>query len=66
MYISRIIVRNFRNFRFLDAALEPGTTCVIGENNTGKTNLVHAIRLAIDANHPVRRTVRRRRTAWVC
>jgi len=50
MYISRIIVRNFRNFRFLDAALEPGTTCVIGENNTGKTNLVHAIRLAIDAN----------------
>lgn len=50
MYISRIVVRNFRNFRFLDAALEPGTTCVIGENNTGKTNLVHAIRLAIDAN----------------
>lgn len=50
MYISRIVVRNFRNFRFLDATLEPGATCIIGENNTGKTNLVHAIRLAIDAN----------------
>ena len=50
MYISRILVRNFRNFRFLDTTVEPGATCIIGENNTGKTNLVHAIRLAIDAN----------------
>jgi len=50
MYISRIVIRNFRNFRLLDATLEPGATCVIGENNTGKTNSVHAIRLAIDAN----------------
>ena len=25
-------------------------TCIIGENNTGKTNLLHAIRLVLDAN----------------
>ena len=50
MYISRVVVRNFRNFKHLDVSLRPGVTCVIGENNTGKTNLLHAIRLAIDAN----------------
>src|SRR3954468_8995 len=26
-----------------------GTTCLIGENNTGKSNFLHAIRLCIDA-----------------
>jgi len=50
MYISRIFIKNFRNFSHLDVALEPGVTCVLGENNLGKTNLFHAIRLAIDVN----------------
>lgn len=48
VYISRIVIRNFRNFAHLDIALQPGTTCIVGENNTGKTNLLHAIRLVID------------------
>ena len=50
MYISRVVVRNFRNFKHLDVKLRDGVTCVIGENNTGKTNLLRAIRLAVDAN----------------
>ncbi len=49
MYVSRIVVRNFRNFRHFDVSLNPGVTCVVGENNTGKTNLLRAIRLPIDA-----------------
>jgi putative ATP-dependent endonuclease of the OLD family len=31
-------------------SIGPGTTCIIGENNTGKSNLLHAIRLCIDAS----------------
>lgn len=50
MYISRIVIRNFRNFKHLDVGLKNGITCVIGENNTGKTNFFRAIRLAVDAN----------------
>lgn len=50
MYISRLYIRNFRNFAELDIGLSDGLTCIIGENNTGKTNLLHAIRLALDAN----------------
>jgi putative ATP-dependent endonuclease of OLD family len=50
MHLSRIVIRNFRNFASLDVRLRDGVTCVIGENNTGKTNLLHALRLAIDTN----------------
>jgi len=50
VYISRIVIRNFRNFEHLDIELEPGVTCIVGENNTGKTNLLHAIRLPLDIN----------------
>jgi len=50
MYISRLVIRNFRNFKDLDIAFDSKVTCIIGENNVGKTNLLHAIRLAIDAN----------------
>ena len=49
MKISRVVIRNFRSFAHLDVPITDGTTCVIGENNTGKTNFLHAIRLCIDA-----------------
>ncbi len=50
MYISRIVIRNYRNFEFLDVTLGDNVTTVIGENNTGKTNLLYALRLVVDAN----------------
>lgn len=49
MKISRIVIRNFRSFEYLDVPISSGTTCVIGENNTGKSNFLHAIRLCLDA-----------------
>lgn len=49
MRISRVVIRNFRSFERLDVPLSAGTTCLIGENNTGKSNFLHAIRLCIDA-----------------
>ena len=50
MFISRVVIRNYRNFKHLDVKLKNGVTCIIGENNTGKTNFLRAIRLAVDAN----------------
>lgn len=49
MRISRVAIKNFRSFECLDLPISGGTTCVIGENNTGKTNFLHAIRLCLDA-----------------
>lgn len=50
MYIRRLVVRNYRNFESIDVSLSPGVTCIVGENNSGKSNLIDALRLAIDAN----------------
>ncbi len=50
MYISRLFVKNFRNLRHLDVEILPGVTCFIGENNSGKTNIFHAVRLVLDGN----------------
>ena len=52
MFISRVVIRNFRNFEHIDVELDAGLTCIVGETNSGKTNLLHALRLALDANLP--------------
>ena len=50
MRLSRVVIKNFRSFEHLDVPISQTTTCVIGENNTGKTNFLHAIRLCIDSS----------------
>jgi putative ATP-dependent endonuclease of OLD family len=52
MKISRVVIKNFRSFDLVDVPLNELVTCVIGENNTGKSNFFHAIRLCIDNNLP--------------
>jgi putative ATP-dependent endonuclease of OLD family len=49
MFISRVVIRNFRNFQQLDVTLGDGVTSVVGEDNTGKSNFIFALRLALDA-----------------
>ncbi len=46
MRISRVIVQNYRNIEKTDIVLN-GTTAVIGENNSGKTNLMRALSLPL-------------------
>ena len=47
MFLSRIRVKNFRNFRDLDVRLGP-TSVVVGENAVGKSNLLFALKLVLD------------------
>ncbi|MCU7806049.1 MAG: AAA family ATPase [Candidatus Thiodiazotropha sp. (ex Lucinoma borealis)] len=51
MYLSRIVVTNFRNFSTLDVELD-GNVVVVGENRVGKTNLLYALRLIFDPTLP--------------
>lgn len=48
MYISKLIIRNFRVFdsEGITATFKKGVNAVIGENNCGKSALVDALRLA--------------------
>lgn len=52
MYISRLLIRNFRNFRNVSFDFKKGVNTIIGENGSGKTNLFYAIRLLIDESMP--------------
>jgi putative ATP-dependent endonuclease of OLD family len=51
MHLSRITIKNFRNFSKLDVALD-GNVVVVGENKVGKSNLMHALRLLFDPSLP--------------
>lgn len=51
MYISRVYIRNYRNFEQFDLFIPDGSPLtVIGGNNSGKTNFLQAIRLVLDSS----------------
>ena len=50
MYISRVYIRNYRNFEEFDLFIPDGSPLtIIGGNNCGKTNFLQAIRLVLDS-----------------
>jgi putative ATP-dependent endonuclease of OLD family len=50
MHISKVAVRNYRNFMNSTFEFYKGINTIIGENGSGKTNLFRAIRLILDDN----------------
>lgn len=46
MYICKVAIENFRNFKTFEIKLKPFTV-IIGENNIGKSNLLEAISLVL-------------------
>ncbi len=48
MFISKVKVENFRNLKNFEINLNEGLNVILGENNVGKTNLVSAIRIALN------------------
>ena len=52
MYISKLSIRNFRNFCNVSLDFNKGVNTIIGENGSGKTNLFYAIRIMIDESMP--------------
>jgi putative ATP-dependent endonuclease of OLD family len=50
MHLSRIVIKNYRTLSFVDVPIAEKASCIIGENNTGKSNLIQALRLCLDVN----------------
>ena len=48
MHIAKIEIMNFRNFKTLTVAGLGPAAVIIGANNVGKSNLLHALRLVLD------------------
>jgi len=51
MHISRVQIRNFRNFKALDVPLTQNAV-IVGENRAGKSNFLYALRLVLDPSLP--------------
>jgi putative ATP-dependent endonuclease of the OLD family len=47
MHLATVDIVNFRSLRELHVDFQPGLNVLVGRNNTGKTNLMHAIRHAL-------------------
>ncbi|MDQ0605563.1 recombinational DNA repair ATPase RecF [Streptomyces canus] len=67
MQLSRVRVKNFRNFEDLTIDPFPSPAVIVGENGVGKSNLLAALRLVLDPDlldrhrvHEYRRHPRRR------
>ncbi|MDR1417588.1 MAG: AAA family ATPase [Endomicrobium sp.] len=50
MYISEIKIANFRIFKQLELKLNKGLNVFVGENNSGKTAILDAIKYVLDTN----------------
>lgn len=52
MFVSRLIIKNFRNLAYIDIPLTDGLNVVVGDNGAGKSNLIYALRLLLDPSLP--------------
>lgn len=57
MKISKVRIENFRGLRELELDFDSTTTILIGENNSGKTSVLDALRLCLRELGPRRRVV---------
>ncbi|MER8236145.1 AAA family ATPase [Streptomyces sp. NPDC094049] len=64
LHISRIEIRNFRNFRHLVLDGFPAHAVIVGENGVGKSNLLEAIRLVLDPSISDARRMLREEDIW--
>ena len=48
MYLKEIQLRNYKNFQNTKFVFRKGINTIIGENDSGKTTLMQAIRLVLD------------------
>ena len=54
MKLQRISIENYRNFKHFELEFEPDCTILIGENNSGKTNVLAAVYANLRANRLLR------------
>ena len=50
MYLAKITIKNFRIFTDFKLSFNEGLNLIVGENNSGKTALIDAIRYTLDTN----------------
>lgn len=57
MYISKVVISNFRSFDQFSVDLNDGLSVIIGENNVGKSNFLEALNLIFNSNYSPRKRI---------
>lgn len=52
MYISRVIIKNYRSIKDLTLNFSSGKNVIVGKNNSGKSNIIKAINIVLGENSP--------------
>ncbi len=52
MYLSRLIISNYRSIKFLDLEFSPTKNVIIGHNNAGKSNIIKALNIIMGEQTP--------------
>ncbi len=52
MYLSRLIINNYRSIKRIDLRFEHGKNVIVGRNNAGKSNIIRAIDLVLGESSP--------------
>lgn len=52
MFISKILIQGYRNFKNKEILFRDGINVIIGPNNTGKSNLLRALDLVLNTDTP--------------
>lgn len=50
MYISKLMMKNFKNFEEFSVDFKDGANLIIGQNNTGKSNILKALAILFDGS----------------
>lgn len=52
MYLSRLIIKNYRSIKDLDIKFQKGKNVIVGRNNSGKSNIIKALDIVLGENSP--------------
>lgn len=52
MYLSRLIIKNFRSIESVDIPFQKGRNVIVGKNNSGKSNIIKALDIVLGENSP--------------
>lgn len=53
MFVSKLLIRNFRSIEKESIDFRPGKNVLVGKNNSGKSNIVKALDLVLGEKNPV-------------
>jgi len=52
VYISKLIIKNYRSINHVDIDFQNGMNLIMGKNNAGKSNIISALNLLFGDKYP--------------